>query len=107
VVCEFSHTISTVILIILISDQREESVLVPHYAGMARHTRYDWNYTTEAIASMNGRRIAISAGKVIGGSSVLNDMVFNRGAASDYDAWGDLGNAGWTFEALFPYFLKV
>jgi choline dehydrogenase-like flavoprotein len=56
---------------------------------------------------MQNREIAIPQGKVVGGSSVLNGMAFDRGSAADYDAWADLGNPGWTFKELLPYFKKV
>lgn len=59
------------------------------------------------MPTMNNRTIGIPQGKVIGGSSVLNGMAFDRGAASDYDAWVDLGNPGWGWTDLLPYFKKV
>lgn len=89
------------------SDQGEDFVTVPRQAGGAMGTRYDWNYTTVAMPSVNNRSIAVPAGKVVGGGTVLNGMVFDRGAAADYDAWGELGNEGWSFAELLPYFKKV
>jgi len=44
---------------------------------------------------------------VVGGSTKLNHMVFVRGAPSDYNSWGDIGNRGWNWESLLPYFKKV
>ncbi len=82
-------------------------MLIPRQAGAARYTQYDWNYTTIGNPAMEDRVIAIPQGKVVGGSSVLNGMCFDRGSAADYDAWGDLGNPGWNFKALLPYFKKV
>lgn len=70
-------------------------------------TKYDWAYKSVAMSSVNNRVVTIPAGKVIGGGTVLNGMAFDRGAASDYDAWVDLGNEGWGWDDLLPYFKKV
>lgn len=56
---------------------------------------------------LQNRSIATPAGKVIGGGTVLNGMVFNRGSSSDYDRWEVLGNPGWTFDAMLPYFKEA
>lgn len=56
---------------------------------------------------LGNRSIKTPAGRVIGGGTVLNGMVFDRGSAGDYDRWETLGNPGWTFEKLFPYFKKA
>ena len=89
------------------SDKNEDSIRVPRNAGAARNTQYDWKYQTIASSTINNRVIAIPAGKVVGGGTVLNGMVFDRGAAGDYDAWDDLGNEGWGFNSLLPFFKKV
>ena len=88
------------------SDQGEDNILIPKNAGGAMGSRYDWNYTTIAQTSINNRQIGIPSGKVVGGATVLNGMAFDRGSASDYDAWVDLGNPGWGFSDLLPYFKK-
>lgn len=89
------------------SDKGEDFVLLPRQAGYAMSTIYDWNYTTVAMPNVANRSIGIPQGKVIGGSSVLNGMVLPRGAAADYDTWGELGNPGWSWKDLLPYFKKV
>lgn len=57
--------------------------------------RYDWGYTSEPEPHLNGRRLACPRGKVIGGSSSINGMVYVRGHANDYDHWRDTGADGW------------
>jgi choline dehydrogenase len=66
--------------------------------------RYDWRYLTEPDPSRNGRRDLWPRGKVVGGSSSINAMVYMRGQASDYDSWESLGNTGWSFKDVLPYF---
>jgi choline dehydrogenase-like flavoprotein len=56
---------------------------------------------------LDGRVVSIPQGKIVGGSTKLNRMVFDRGARSDYDGWETLGNEGWNFETFLPYFKKV
>ncbi|KAH7381528.1 hypothetical protein BKA66DRAFT_512428 [Pyrenochaeta sp. MPI-SDFR-AT-0127] len=85
-------------------DQNEDSVTIPGLAGGAVGTKYDWN--TSYSAEAGGRAISVPAGKVVGGSTKLNRMVFDRGSKSDYDGWETLGNKGWNFAGLLPYFKK-
>jgi len=66
-------------------------------------TEIDWGYFTAPEASCNGRRIPLPRGKVLGGSSSVNAMVYIRGNRRDYDEWGI---PGWSWDDLFPYFLK-
>ena len=68
--------------------------------------RADWMFTTQAEAGLGGRAIAYPRGKVIGGSSSINAMVYMRGQAADYDGWRQLGLTGWGWDDVLPYFLK-
>jgi choline dehydrogenase-like flavoprotein len=63
--------------------------------------------TSTAQTELQNRSISTPAGKVIGGGTVLNGMVFNRGSKGDYDRWEELGNPRWTFDELLPYFKKA
>lgn len=89
------------------SDASEDFITIPGLAGGAVGTKYDWNITYAANEALGGRQVSIGQGKVIGGSTKLNRMVFDRGSKSDYDRWETLGNSGWNWESLFPYFKKV
>ncbi len=66
----------------------------------------DWGYSTEQEHYLNKRQIAIAQGKVLGGSSSLNAMMYIRGNRRDYDSWSRLGNEGWSYEEVLPYFKK-
>lgn len=68
--------------------------------------RFDWRYMTEPDPTRYNRRDMWPRGKVIGGSSSINAMVYMRGQASDYDSWADLGNPGWSYRDVLPYFRK-
>src|SRR2546423_928588 len=68
--------------------------------------RSDWMFKTEAEPGLNGRALAYPRGKVIGGSSAINAMIYMRGQAADYDGWRQLGLAGWSWDEVLPYFLK-
>src|SRR5215210_6231934 len=68
--------------------------------------RADWLFTTGEEAGLNGRSLAYPRGKVIGGSSAINAMIYMRGQAADYDGWRQLGLAGWGWEDVLPAFLK-
>ena len=68
--------------------------------------RTDWCYETEPEPDCNGRQIPIPRGKMLGGSSSINGMVYVRGQPHDYDVWRQLGNTGWSWDDVLPYFKK-
>jgi choline dehydrogenase len=70
------------------------------------HSEIDWAYWTEEQPYLDGRRIFWPHGKVLGGSSAINAMVYIRGHRSDFDAWHILGNPGWSYAEVLPYFKK-
>lgn len=74
--------------------------------GMRSRASHAWHYLTEPQRHLNDRRISLPMGKVIGGSSAVNAMMYVRGAADVYDAWAKAGNAGWSYAELLPYFVK-
>jgi choline dehydrogenase len=67
----------------------------------------NWMYTTEKDPGINNRQSYWPRGKVLGGSSSINAMVYIRGQAADYDDWRDLGNDGWGWDEVLPYFIKA
>ncbi|MFD6177933.1 MULTISPECIES: GMC family oxidoreductase [unclassified Isoptericola] len=67
----------------------------------------DWDYDTEPQEHLGGRRVFWPRGKVLGGSSSINAMMWVRGFPEDYDAWGEAAGAGWSWEGLRPYFERV
>jgi choline dehydrogenase len=69
-------------------------------------TAVDWNYSTEPEPHLNGRRLYWPRGKMLGGSSSINAMIYIRGNALDYDRWESLGNPGWGCADVLPYFKK-
>ena len=66
----------------------------------------DWCYLTEPDPGLNGRRLQWPRGKVLGGSSSINGLLYIRGQAQDYDHWRQLGNTGWSYQDILPYFRK-
>jgi choline dehydrogenase len=68
--------------------------------------RSDWCFKTEAEEGLNGRSLGYPRGKVIGGSSAINAMVYMRGQAADYDHWRQLGLTGWGWDDVLPYFKR-
>ncbi|HEY1309784.1 MAG TPA: GMC family oxidoreductase N-terminal domain-containing protein, partial [Pseudolabrys sp.] len=68
--------------------------------------RADWMLKTEPQPGLNGRSLNYPRGKVIGGSSAINAMVYMRGQADDYDHWRQLGLPGWSWDDVLPYFKK-
>jgi len=81
-----------------------ENIHVPLGYLQLTRTEIDWDYSSAPEANCNGRRISLPRGKVLGGSSSVNAMVYIRGNRADYDGWGV---AGWAWDDLFPYFLRA
>ncbi|CAG0984213.1 Alcohol dehydrogenase [acceptor] [Rhizobiaceae bacterium] len=68
--------------------------------------RADWLFRTAAEPGLNGRALAYPRGKVLGGSSAINAMIYMRGQARDYDGWRQMGMTGWGWADVLPFFLK-
>lgn len=68
---------------------------------------YDWGFQSEPEPHLGGRRLATPRGKVIGGSSSINGMVYVRGHARDYDTWAEMGADGWRYADVLPYFKRM
>jgi choline dehydrogenase len=69
--------------------------------------RYNWGFETEPEPHLGGRRLATPRGKVVGGSSSINGMVYVRGHAMDFDTWEAMGAKGWAFKNVLPYFRRM
>jgi len=87
-------------------DKRRE-IRIPAAFSKLFKTQSDWNYSTEAQSHLHGRQLYWPRGKVIGGSSSINAMIYIRGNARDYDEWAALGNAGWSYREVLPVFKKA
>lgn len=87
-------------------DRRRE-IQIPAAFGKLFKTECDWNYETEPQPSLGGRRLYWPRGKMLGGSSSMNAMIYIRGHRADYDGWRDAGNDGWGFDSVLPYFKKA
>jgi choline dehydrogenase len=76
------------------------------YLYTQNNPRTDWCFTTEAEPGLNGRALGYARGKVLGGCSSINGMIYMRGQARDYDQWRQQGNRGWGWDDVLPYFRK-
>mgnify|MGYP002685525190 CR=1 FL=1 len=85
-------------------DDSREAIRVPHQYFSRWGTDVDWQYVSTAQAGTCGRTHVMPRGKVMGGTSSLNGMVYLRGAASDYDAWEKAGCTGWGWADVVPSF---
>lgn len=88
---------------------RDSSPLIKIPAGilnLATNTKLNWCYNTEPQKELNQRQLYWPRGKTLGGSSAINAMVYIRGHRWDYDHWVKLGNEGWSYDEVLPYFLK-
>jgi choline dehydrogenase len=105
-----------------LSEDRKHSVLVLEYGGTDRGPLiqmpsalsypmsmqlYNWGFETEPEPHLNGRRLATPRGKVMGGSSSINGMVYVRGHARDFDIWEEMGATGWGYADVLPYFKRM
>lgn len=87
-------------------DKRTE-IHIPAAWSKTLQTEVDWNYYTEPQEHLNHRPLYWPRGKTLGGSSSINAMIYIRGSAWDYDHWAMLGNEGWSYEEVLPYFRKA
>ncbi|KAL8663810.1 MAG: hypothetical protein Q9168_008029 [Polycauliona sp. 1 TL-2023] len=88
------------------ADYEDPRINVPGRFCETLDTDYDWQFATVPQPGLNGRSLPWARGKVLGGSSALNIMTWNRACKEDYDAWEELGNRGWGWDGLLPYFKK-
>jgi choline dehydrogenase len=81
-------------------------VRIPAAFSKLYKTSVDWNYSTDPEPCLQNRKLYWPRGKMIGGSSSMNAMIYIRGNPTDYDDWASLGNQGWGFQDVLPYFKK-
>lgn len=77
------------------------------FAFLMNHKTLNWGYSTEPEAELMGRRIKWPRGRVLGGTSAINGMVYIRGQRQDYDHWAELGCEGWDYASVLPYFKRA
>src|SRR6201982_1071982 len=76
-------------------------------APLGKNPAANWLYSSEPEASTNGRLLPVPRGKLLGGSSSINGMVFVRGQAQDFDTWAQMGNRGWSYAEVLPFFKRM
>jgi choline dehydrogenase len=77
------------------------------YGKLFSNSKVNWLYSSEPEAELDNRRIIQPRGKVLGGSSSINGLLYIRGQPADFDHWRQLGNSGWSFEDVLPYFRRA
>jgi len=77
------------------------------YGKLFSNSKVNWLYSSEPEAELNNRQIIQPRGKVLGGSSSINGLLYIRGQPADFDHWRQLGNSGWSFEDVLPYFRRA
>ena len=98
------------VLLLEAGDEEPEVADVPAFAPLLQHSSIDWDFMTQpsphsCLARRNGQ-CAWARGKVMGGSSTINYMIYIRGNPRDYDEWAEKGNDGWSYDEVLPYFMK-
>ncbi|MCW0235032.1 MAG: choline dehydrogenase [Ferrovibrio sp.] len=77
------------------------------FTKLLTNPKFNWRFNTEPEDNTRGRVIAVPRGKGLGGSSLINGMIFVRGQPADFDGWAQMGNQGWSFDDVLPYFKKL
>jgi choline dehydrogenase len=77
------------------------------FGRLFNNRRFNWCYETEPQPGCHNRRVIAPRGRVLGGSSSINGLIYIRGQAEDFNVWRQLGNTGWSFEEVLPYFRKA
>lgn len=88
------------------ADDKQE-IHIPTGFSTLFQSEYDWSYYTEKQPHLNNRSLCETRGKVLGGCSSINAMIYIRGNYHDYDRWHNLGNDGWSAKEVLPYFKKA
>jgi choline dehydrogenase-like flavoprotein len=89
------------------SSERHPFITIPAAVGAAiMSPKFGWGLSTVPQQHLNGRRVPLPRGRVIGGSGSINGMAYFRGPAKDFDDWAAMGNPGWSYADLLPYFLR-
>ncbi|RZC33668.1 GMC oxred N domain containing protein [Asbolus verrucosus] len=106
----FNNIYPSQVLLLEAGGEEPEVADVPAFAPMLQSSSIDWGFRTQAdpkscLARTNGQ-CSWARGKVMGGSSVINYMIYIRGNPRDYDEWAERGNIGWSYEEVLPYFIK-
>ncbi len=77
------------------------------YAKLINNPGANWLYTSEPEANTNGRKLPVPRGRLLGGSSAINGLAFVRGQAQDFDTWAQMGNRGWSYKDVLPFFKRM
>ena len=77
------------------------------YAKLLTNPAANWLYASEPEAATTGRKIPVPRGRILGGSSAINGLAFVRGQAQDFDSWAQMGNRGWSYEEVLPFFKRM
>ena len=77
------------------------------YARLLTNPTANWLYASEPEPNTNGRKLPVPRGKLLGGSSAINGLAFVRGQAQDFDTWAQMGNHGWSYDDVLPYFKRM
>ena len=97
---------TTVLLLEAGNPDTKPEIQIPAKCISLLGTEVDWSYFSEPEPYLNNRKMFCSHGKVLGGSSSINFMMYIRGNPHDYDHWQALGNPGWSYQDVLPYFKK-
>jgi len=99
---------TTVLLLEAGGKDRDPWIHIP--AGFYRNIynpKVAWHYESEPVPEFNNRRVPLPRGKVLGGSSSINGLIYIRGQKQDFDLWRQLGNTGWSYDDVLPYFRRA
>ena len=97
-------------VLVLEAGGRDNSLFIHMPSALAipmADPRFDWGYESEPEPALNNRRLHVPRGRVIGGSSSINGMVYVRGNALDFEGWAQAGAQGWSYAEVLPYFRRA
>jgi choline dehydrogenase-like flavoprotein len=97
----------SVLLVEAGASDRTMNVRIPAAFSKLFKTKRDWDYSTEPEPHLDGRSLYIPRGKMLGGSSSMNAMIYIRGNRADYDGWAEQGAKGWSYDEVLPYFRRA